>query len=120
MRGREAAESRGSSERKFRRWRDRNREKGLAGVEDRRLRPSLRRAPKPEIERRVKEAHEHMARVVEAWKGVDWGAYNERESAFLSLVYSASLDGTVFHPAVHEHAKKLLARQEDKHDETAG
>ena len=47
----EAAELPGVSERTFRRWRDRHREHGLAGLEDRRLHPSLRRAPKPEIER---------------------------------------------------------------------
>ena len=47
----EAAEWLGISERTFRRWRDRHREHGLAGLEDLRLRPSLRRAPKPEIER---------------------------------------------------------------------
>src|ERR1700761_2638909 len=47
----EAAELLGVSERTFRRWRDRYREEGPAGVADRRLRPSLRRAPKAEIER---------------------------------------------------------------------
>lgn len=47
----EAAELLGISERTFRRWRDRYGEHGLAGLEDRRLRPSLRRASKPEIER---------------------------------------------------------------------
>ena len=47
----EAAELLGVSERTFRRWRDRYREEGLAGLSDRRLRPSLRRAPKAEIER---------------------------------------------------------------------
>jgi len=47
----EAAELLGVSERTFRRWRDRHRESGLAGLEDRRLRPSLRRAPLTEIER---------------------------------------------------------------------
>jgi transposase len=47
----EAAELLGVSERTFRRWRDRYREEGSAGLGDRRLRPSLRRAPKAEIER---------------------------------------------------------------------
>jgi len=47
----EAAELLGISERTFRRWRDRHREDGLAGLSDRRLRPSLRRAPVAEIER---------------------------------------------------------------------
>jgi transposase len=47
----EAAELLGISERTFRRWRDRHRENGLAGLSDRRLAPSLRRAPVAEIER---------------------------------------------------------------------
>jgi transposase len=47
----EAAELLGISERTFRRWRDRHRGSGLAGLEDRRLAPSLRRAPVAEIER---------------------------------------------------------------------
>ena len=47
----EAAELLGISERTFRRWRDRHREAGLAGLADRRLAPSLRRAPVAEIER---------------------------------------------------------------------
>ena len=47
----EAAELLGISERTFRRWRDRHRESGLAGLSDRRLSPSLRRAPVAEIER---------------------------------------------------------------------
>jgi transposase len=47
----EAAELLGISERTFRRWRDRHREAGLAGLTDRRLAPSLRRAPVAEIER---------------------------------------------------------------------
>ena len=47
----EAAELLGISERTFRRWRDRHREAGPAGLEDRRLAPSLRRAPVAEIER---------------------------------------------------------------------
>ena len=47
----EAAELLGISERTFRRWRDRHRESGPAGLEDRRLSPSLRRAPVAEIER---------------------------------------------------------------------
>jgi Helix-turn-helix domain len=47
----EAAELLGISERTFRRWRDRHREAGLAGLSDRRLAPSLRRAPVAEIER---------------------------------------------------------------------
>ncbi len=47
----EAAELLGVSERTFRRWRDRYREEGVAGLSDRRLRPSLRQAPKAEIER---------------------------------------------------------------------
>src|SRR5665213_3298478 len=48
---REAAELLGISERTFRRWRDRYREAGEPGLEDRRLAPSLRRAPVAEIER---------------------------------------------------------------------
>ena len=47
----EAAELLGISERTFRRWRDRHREFGLPGLDDRRLAPSLRRAPVAEIER---------------------------------------------------------------------
>lgn len=47
----EAAELLGVSERTFRRWRDRYREDGPAGLADRRLRASLRQAPKAEIER---------------------------------------------------------------------
>jgi len=47
----EAAELLGISERTFRRWRDRHRESGLEGLSDRRLAPSLRRAPVAEIER---------------------------------------------------------------------
>jgi hypothetical protein len=47
----EAAELLGISERTFRRWRDRHRDTGLAGLADRRLAPSLRRAPLAEIER---------------------------------------------------------------------
>jgi transposase len=47
----EAAELLGISERTFRRWRDRYRETGLEGLGDRRLAPSLRRAPVAEIER---------------------------------------------------------------------
>jgi transposase len=47
----EAAELLGVSERTFRRWRDRHREDGVSGLSDRRLRPSLRRAPVAEIER---------------------------------------------------------------------
>ncbi len=47
----EAAELLGVSERTFRRWRERYWEAGPAGLDDRRLRPSLRRAPKAEIER---------------------------------------------------------------------
>ena len=47
----EAAELLGISERTFRRWRDRHREHGVAGLEDRRLHPSLKRAPRAEIER---------------------------------------------------------------------
>ena len=47
----EAAELLGIDERTFRRWRDRHRESGLGGLDDRRLAPSLRRAPVAEIER---------------------------------------------------------------------
>jgi len=47
----EAAELLGISERTFRRWRDRHYEAGEAGLADRRLTPSLRRAPVAEIER---------------------------------------------------------------------
>ena len=47
----EAAELLGISERTFRRWRDRHLEAGDAGLADRRLAPSLRRAPVAEIER---------------------------------------------------------------------
>ena len=47
----EAAELLGISERTFRRWRDRHRDAGLAGLADRRLAPSLRRVPVAEIER---------------------------------------------------------------------
>jgi transposase len=70
----EAAEILGISERTFRRWRDRHREAGEAGLADRRLTPSLRRAPAAEIERMlglyrdiyrgftVKHFHEHLGK----------------------------------------------------------
>jgi transposase len=70
----EAAELLGVSERTFRRWRDRHREAGLPGLADRRLAPSLRRAPVAEIERMlglyrdlyrgftVKHFHEQLAK----------------------------------------------------------
>jgi transposase len=70
----EAAELLGISERTFRRWRDRQREAGEAGLADRRLGPSLRRAPVAEIERMlglyrdiyrgftVKHFHEHLGK----------------------------------------------------------
>jgi transposase len=70
----EAAELLGISERTFRRWRDRHREAGEAGLSDRRLAPSLRRAPVAEIERMlglyrdlyrgftVKHFHEKLAK----------------------------------------------------------
>ena len=47
----EAAELLGVSERTFRRWRDRHRDGGPPGLDDRRLVPSPRRAPAAEIER---------------------------------------------------------------------
>ena len=47
----EAGELLGVSERTFRRWRDRHREHGMAGLSDGRLRPSARRAPVAEVER---------------------------------------------------------------------
>jgi transposase len=68
----EAAELLGISERTFRRWRDRHREEGEAGLSDRRLHPSAKRAPLAEIERMlglyraiywgftVKHFHEHL------------------------------------------------------------
>ena len=46
-----AAELLGISDRTFRRWRDRLHDEGPAGLADRRLRPSSRRAAKAEIER---------------------------------------------------------------------
>ncbi len=46
-----AAELLGISDRTFRRWRDRLHEEGPAGLADRRLRPSGRRAAQAEIER---------------------------------------------------------------------
>ena len=70
----EAAELLGISERTFRRWRDRHRDAGEAGLADRRLAPSLRRAPVAEIERMqglyrdiyrgftVKHFHEHLGK----------------------------------------------------------
>jgi transposase len=70
----EAAELLGVSERTFRRWRDRHRDEGSTGLSDRRLLPSLRRAPVVEIERMlglyrdiyrgftVKHFHEHLAK----------------------------------------------------------
>jgi transposase len=51
LRQMEAAELLGISERTFRRWRDRHRDAGPAGLDDRRLAPSLRRAPVAEIQR---------------------------------------------------------------------
>lgn len=45
------AEMLGISDRTFRRWRDRLHDEGPAGLADRRLRPSSRRAPRAEIER---------------------------------------------------------------------
>src|ERR1019366_2997619 len=47
----EGAEVLGISERTFRRWRDRHRDDGVAGLDDRRLTPSPRRASVAEIER---------------------------------------------------------------------
>src|SRR5258708_40165377 len=47
----EAAELLGISERTFRRWRDRHHDDGHAGLSDRRLLPSPRRASVAEIER---------------------------------------------------------------------
>lgn len=47
----EAAEILGISERTFRRWRDRVCDEGPAGLDDRRLGPSVRRAPAAEISR---------------------------------------------------------------------
>lgn len=47
----EAAELLGVSERMFRRWRGRYREEGVAGLSDRRLGPSPRRASMAELER---------------------------------------------------------------------
>jgi len=70
----EAAEILGVSERTFRRWRDRHRDAGESGLADRRLAPSLRRAPASEIERMlglyrdiyrgftVKHFHEQLGR----------------------------------------------------------
>jgi transposase len=70
----EVAELLGISERTFRRWRDRHREAGPSGLDDRRLTPSLRRAPVAEIERMlglyrdlyrgftVKHFHEQLAK----------------------------------------------------------
>jgi transposase len=70
----EAAEVLGVSERTFRRWRDRHRDDGSAGLADRRLQPSLRRAPVAEIERMLglyrdlyrgftmKHFHEHLGK----------------------------------------------------------
>jgi transposase len=70
----EAAELLGISERTFRRWRDRHREAGVEGLADRRLAPSLRRAPVAEIARMlglyrdiyrgftVKHFHEQLAK----------------------------------------------------------
>ena len=70
----EAAELLGISERTVRRWRDRHRETGPSGLDDRRLTPSLRRAPVAEIERMlglyrdlyrgftVKHFHEQLAK----------------------------------------------------------
>ena len=70
----EAAELLGVSERTFRRWRDRYREAGVTGLNDRRLAPSPRRASAAEIERMlglyreqyrgftVKHFHEHLGK----------------------------------------------------------
>ena len=70
----EAAELLGISERTFRRWRDRHRDAGLEGLDDRRLAPSPHRAPVAEIERMlglyrdiyrgftVKHFHEHLSK----------------------------------------------------------
>jgi transposase len=46
-----AAQMLGISDRTFRRWRDRLRDEGPSGLEDRRLRPSGRRAAQAEVER---------------------------------------------------------------------
>ena len=70
----EAGELLGVSERTFRRWRDRHREHGMAGLSDGRLRLSARRAPVAEVERMLglyrglyrgftaKHFHEQLAR----------------------------------------------------------
>lgn len=58
----EAAEMLGISERTFRRWRDRYRDEGEAGLRDRRLnQPSSRRAPEAEIARMLDLYNEHYA-----------------------------------------------------------
>jgi hypothetical protein len=78
----EAAELLGISERTFRRWRDRHREAGLAGLADGRLMPSLRRAPVAEIERMlglyrdlyrgftVKHFHEQLGKTPRLYTGL--------------------------------------------------
>ena len=78
----EAAELLGISERTFRRWRDRHREEGLEGLEDRRLAPSPRRAPVAEIERMlglyrdlyrgftVKHFHEQLGKTAQLHAGL--------------------------------------------------
>jgi hypothetical protein len=60
--GAEAAELLGISERTFRHWRDRHRDTGPSGLDDRRLAPSLRRAPMAEIERMLGAASGRMRR----------------------------------------------------------
>ena len=55
----EAAEILGISERTFRRWRDRLEDEGPSGLDDRRLRPSSRRAPEAEISRMLELYRSH-------------------------------------------------------------
>ena len=55
----EAAEILGISERTFRRWRDRLEDEGASGLDDRRLRPSSRRAPEAEISRMLELYRSH-------------------------------------------------------------
>lgn len=56
-----AAEMLGISDRTFRRWRDRLRDEGSAGLADRRLRPSGRRAAEEEIKRMLGLYRTHYA-----------------------------------------------------------
>jgi transposase len=132
----EAAELLGISERTFRRWRDRYRDEGAAGLADRRLRPSLRRAPAAEIERMlglyrdiyrgftVKHFHEHLTRRHNYVLGYTVTRLHLQRAGLVTPARSRSahrkkrprrpMEGMLLHQDASTHA--WLAGQPGKHD----